>query len=170
MHKVHVSSLQKGGKTKAEQKILVGDPVPDLEAKNQDGKTIRLSDFRGKPVLLYFYPKDDTPGCTREACELRDEYSKFQRLNAVILGISAQTEESHREFKNKYHLPFDLLVDKKGELAQALGLDMTPLIGLHKRQSALLSPSGRLVRVYKKVDPEKHASEVLDDLKIVAER
>ena len=68
-----------------DQKISIGDPVPDFEARNQDGKTVRLSDFRGKPVLIYFYPKDDTPGCTREACEFRDEYSKFQRLGAVNL-------------------------------------------------------------------------------------
>src|SRR4051812_23472017 len=83
-----------------------GQAAPEFSAKNQDGKTIKLSELKGKPVLMYFYPKDDTPGCTKEACSFRDEYAKFKQKGAVILGVSAQDEASHRKFREKYHLPF----------------------------------------------------------------
>lgn len=141
-----------------------GHAVPDFTAKNQDGKEIRLSDFKGKPVLIYFYPKDDTPGCTQEACTLRDDYSQFQKQGAVILGVSRQDEKSHQEFKKKYHLPFDLLVDPDGKIAESLGVGTMPIIGFHKRQSLLIGPDGKLSKFYSDVDPREHSRKVLEDI------
>jgi peroxiredoxin Q/BCP len=141
-----------------------GEPAPDFSAPNQDGKIVKLSDFRGKPVLIYFYPKDDTPGCTREACSMRDEYSRFAAHGAVILGVSRQDEKSHQEFRKKYSLPFDLIVDKDGAIAKSFGVGSMPLLGLLERKSVLVGPDGKLVKFYREVDPDKHAHEVLADL------
>jgi peroxiredoxin Q/BCP len=144
-----------------------GEAVPNFSAKNQDGKVIQISEFRGKPVLLYFYPKDDTPGCTKEACSFRDEYSEFKKLGAVIFGVSRQDSKSHRAFKEKHRLPFDLLVDEDGSIAKSLGIGTIPLIGFHKRQSILIGPDGKVFRVYTDVDPKSHTQEVLKDLKSI---
>ncbi len=138
-----------------------GSPVPAFSAPNQDGKTVSLKDFSGKPVLIYFYPKDDTPGCTKEACALRDRFSRFQKAGAIILGVSRQDAASHRAFREKYRLPFDLLTDKDGDIAKALGVGTVPIIGVHKRQSLLVGADGKLAAFYGDVDPEKHADEVL---------
>src|SRR6478672_4717328 len=113
--------------------LPAGSPAPDVAAPNQDGKLVKLSELKGKPVLLYFYPKDDTPGCTKEACSLRDDYSRFQKAGAVILGVSRQDAESHKAFRAKYHLPFDLLTDKDGSFAKAFGAETMPVVGYHKR-------------------------------------
>jgi peroxiredoxin Q/BCP len=115
-------------------------------------------------VLVFFYPKDDTPGCTKEACSLRDVYRQFQAHGAVVLGVSRQDAKSHQAFRAKYHLPFDLLVDPDGKVAAAFGVGEYPVVGLHKRQSVLIGPDGKVVRCYPDVDPEKHAAEVLKDL------
>lgn len=144
-----------------------GDAVPDFSAKNQDGKEIRISDYRGKPVLIYFYPKDDTPGCTKEACSFRDEYAEFKKLGAVIFGVSRQDSKSHRAFKEKHRLPFDLLVDEDGSVAKSLGIGMMPIIGFHKRQSILIGPDGKVFRIYSDVNPKNHTQEVLNDLKSI---
>lgn len=141
-----------------------GDPVPDFQASNQDGKRVKLSDFAGKAVLLYFYPKDDTPGCTQEACTFRDEFAKFKQRGAVVLGVSRQSAETHRQFRKKHRLPFDLLVDENGDLAQSLGVGTMPVLGLHKRQSLLISADGRLIRFFEDVIPGSHAREVLSEL------
>ncbi len=141
-----------------------GNPAPDFSAKNQDGKVVRLSDFAGKPVLVYFYPKDETPGCTQEACSLRDEFTKFRKLGAVVLGVSTQGEASHREFKTQHKLPFDLLVDQDGKVARAMGVESIEGAGIHKRESVLLGSDHKVIRVYRDVDPSRHAAEVLRDL------
>lgn len=141
--------------------LAPGTQVPDISAKNQDGKVIKLSDFKGKPVLVYFYPKDDTPGCTKEACSLRDDYARFQKAGAVILGISRQDAASHRAFREKYHLPFDLLVDEDGSVAKALGVDTMPLVGYHKRQSLLIDKDGKVIKFFPDVSPAEHSAEVL---------
>lgn len=142
--------------------LTSGEKVPDFTAKNQDGKVIRLSDFKNSPVLIYFYPKDDTPGCTKEACSLRDNFAQFKKHGAVILGVSGQDEKSHQEFKKKYQLPFDLLVDSDGSLAKKLGVGS--MLGFHHRQSLLVGPDGKLMKFYSDVDPRTHSKEVLDTL------
>jgi peroxiredoxin Q/BCP len=141
--------------------LPTGAQAPDISARNQDGKLIRLSDLKGKPVLIYFYPKDDSPGCTKEACELRDSYAAFQKAGAVILGVSTQDAASHRAFRAKYHLPFDLLVDEDGAVAKAFGVASVPVIGYHQRQSVLLDAQGKVVKFFDKVDPATHSTEVL---------
>jgi peroxiredoxin Q/BCP len=144
--------------------IAVGASAPNFSAKNQDGKTVSLSDFKGKPVLLYFYPKDETPGCTKEACSFRDQYAAFTKQGAAVVGISAQDAKSHREFKDKHKLPFDLLVDSDGSIAKAFGVGKFPVLGLLKRQSVLLDKDGKVLKFYENVDPETHTEEVLKDL------
>jgi thioredoxin-dependent peroxiredoxin len=141
--------------------LAVGSPAPDIAARNQDGKVVKLSDFRGKPVLVYFYPKDDTPGCTREARSLSDDFSKYQALGVTILGVSRQGADSHRAFRDKYGLPFDLLVDEDGAIAKAFGVGSIPVLGLSKRQSVLVGADGRVVRFFDEVDPATHSSQVL---------
>jgi peroxiredoxin Q/BCP len=145
--------------------LAPGDKVPDFKAKNQDGKTVQLNDYKGKFVLLYFYPKDETPGCTTEAQCLRDKYSDIKKLNGEVLGVSRQDENSHQKFRAKENLPFDLLVDKDGSLGKLMGIGSMPVLGLSKRQSVLISPEGKVVKFYDDVNPEKHADEVIADLK-----
>lgn len=145
-----------------------GDAAPDVTAPNQEGKPVRIAAFHGKPVLLFFYPKDDTPGCTREVCGLRDVYGQFKKRGAVVLGVSRQDAKSHQGFREKHGLPFDLLVDADGKIAEAFGVSMMPILGLHRRQSVLIGPDGKVFRVYPDVDPEKHADEVLKDLDALA--
>ena len=141
--------------------LAPGTAAPDVSAPNQDGKLVKISELKGKPVLVYFYPKDDTPGCTKEACTLRDDYSKFQKAGAVILGVSRQDAKSHQEFKAKYHLPFDLLIDADGKFAAAFGVDTMPVVGFHKRQSVLLDAQGKVLKFFPDVDPASHSAEVL---------
>ena len=138
-----------------------GTLAPEVSAPNQDGKTVRIADLKGHPVLIYFYPKDDTPGCTKEACSLRDAYTRYQDLGIVILGVSKQDSASHKAFIAKYRLPFDLLTDADGEFAKAFGVKTVPLFGWHKRQSVLLDAEGKVVKSFDDVDPSKHAEEVL---------
>lgn len=141
-----------------------GDAAPDFSVKNQDGKTIQLSDLKGKYVLLYFYPKDDTPGCTKEACKFRDGFDLIKRHNVVVLGVSKQSEQSHRAFKKTYHLPFDLIVDEDGKLATSYSVETIPVLGFFKRESVLISPIGKVLKFYKDVDPEAHARQVIQDV------
>ena len=102
--------------------LKVGDKAPSFKLKNQDGKTISLSDFKGKPIVLYFYPKDDTSGCTKEACNFRDEFPKFGKMKAEIIGVSADSVESHKKFATKYKLPFNFLSDEKKEMIEKYGV------------------------------------------------
>lgn len=141
-----------------------GERAADFSAPNQDGKTVRLSQFKGRPVLLYFYPKDDTPGCTKEACSFRDAFADYKKLGAVVLGVSRQDEKSHVAFQKKYNLPFDLLVDRDGSMARAFGVGLMPLIGLHSRKSVLIDGKGTIAKVYDDVDPATHSGEVLRDI------
>src|ERR1700677_2182504 len=136
--------------------LSVGALAPNFSTKNQDGKTVSLSDFAGKPVLLYFYPKDETPGCTKEACEFRDKYTEFKKRGAVVIGISVQDEKSHLEFKTKHHLPFDLVVDTDGSIAKSFGVGKYPAAGLLKRQSVLIGKNGNVLKFYEDVNPDTH--------------
>ena len=105
----------------AETELKVGDPAPEFTLPAEDGRQVSLSDYRGKRVVLYFYPKDDTPGCTAQACGFRDAYPQIEEQNAVVLGVSADSEQSHRKFKTKYDLPFTLLIDADHQVAEAYG-------------------------------------------------
>jgi len=145
--------------------ISAGTQAPEFTAKNQDEKTVKLSDFKGKFVLLFFYPKDETPGCTKEACEFRDNYAEFKKLNTVVLGISRQGADSHKKFIAKHSLPFDLLIDNDGNIAKAYGVGTMPIVGFHKRMSVLIGPDGKVAHFYEDVDPSTHVLQVIGDIK-----
>ena len=143
-----------------------GTPLPaNLKAKNQNGQVIEFSSLKGKNILIYFYPKDDTPGCTKQACSLRDNFSRFKDSNTVIFGVSRQDEKSHKDFIAKHKLPFDLLVDTDGSLAKALGVETMPVVGFAKRQSLVIGPDGKVIQFFESVDPITHTDEVLKALK-----
>jgi Peroxiredoxin len=142
--------------------LEIGILAPLFSAVNQDGDTIRLESLRGKWVVLYFYPKDDTPGCTMEAKGFEQLREEFERENAVILGVSRDDERSHKEFCTKYGLNFHLLADKDGKIIEAYkakGMLFT------KRITYLIDPEGKIAFVWKKVNPSKHAKEVLEKLR-----
>jgi len=141
--------------------IAPGTAAPEVTARNQDDKEIKLADHKGKWILLYFYPKDDTPGCTKQACQLRDENKEFQKAGVQIFGVSKQSAQSHREFKAKYKLPFDLLADEDGKLGDAFDVGSMPIIGIYKRQSVLIGPDFKVKRFMDSVDPATHSKEIL---------
>lgn len=145
-----------------------GDLAPDFSTNAVVGDQtmpVRLSDYHGRPVVLYFYPKDNTPGCTKEACAFRDGYAKLARWGIVVLGCSIDSEESHRAFAKKYGLPFPLLLDPDKKIAQSYGADNgIPILGLDRRITFVIGPDGRILKVYPKVDPATHATRIIDDL------
>ncbi len=152
------------GQTRPMPKI--GDLAPAFTATATDGSTIRLGDFAGKWVVLYFYPKDDTPGCTKEACGFRDVFSQIQKKGAVVLGVSADSAKSHAKFTEKFKLPFPLLADEDREIVRAYGVwgEKTFMgrnyFGIH-RVTFLIGPDRRVRVVWPKVKAEEHAAEVL---------
>ena len=147
--------------------LTEGDNAPDFSVKNQNGDEVKLSDFRGKKVVLYFYPKDDTPGCTKEACSLRDGFAEFQKRGIEILGVSINDEQSHRKFISKYELPFTLLADTDHAVA-----DLYESYGEKKfmgktydgvlRRTFLIDETGKIKRIFDKVKVDEHADEVLE--------
>jgi peroxiredoxin Q/BCP len=145
--------------------IEIGTPAPEFELPDQDGQLHSLEDYRDQWVVLYFYPKDETPGCTTEACEFRDNIFAFRKLNAQILGVSLDDVESHKKFSENHGLPFPLLADSEGKAADAYGVK-TKMMGwtVAKRQTFIIDPQGKVARHYEKVDPDEHADEVLADL------
>ncbi len=148
----------------------VGIRAPAFTAFDQDGVKRTLSHYKGKWVLLYFYPKDDTPGCTKEACMLRDGFPLFEKIDAVILGVSVDSVKSHQKFIQKYNLPFTLLADESKEIVTAYGVwGKKKFMGREYvgtfRKSFLIDPKGRIAKVYDDVKPAIHADEVLADLK-----
>lgn len=140
--------------------LKVGDPAPDFKAVNEAGKTVSLGDFRGKALILYFYPKDDTPGCTIEAQSFRDSYSEFQNLDTIILGVSGDSQESHQAFKEKHQLPFSLLVDSDRKIAKAYGvaINLFP-----SRDVIMISDQGKVMKILRSVNPRTVAGELLKD-------
>jgi peroxiredoxin Q/BCP len=143
-----------------------GIPAPEIELKDQNEKTHKLSDYRGKPVVLFFYPEDDTPGCTLEACNFRDDYWAYQDVDAVIIGISADDEHSHAKFVDKYDLPFTLLADVETKTSQAYGVwQEKSFLGKKymgiARTSYLIDREGMIARTFEKVHPPSHSAEVL---------
>jgi peroxiredoxin Q/BCP len=152
------------------KKIKLNAKAPDFKLKDQDGKLHKLSDYKGRWVMLYFYPKDNTPGCTKEACGIRDEFKNFKNLNMVVLGVSADSPESHKKFIQKYKLPFTLLSDESKKVLKQYGVwGKKKFMGKEYegilRTSFLINPNGKIVKIYKEVKPETHAKEVLKDFK-----
>lgn len=148
----------------------VNQKAPDLKLPDQDGKTHSLTDYKGKWVLLYFYPKDDTPGCTKEACSIRDAFPDFRKLKAVVLGVSSDSVKSHKKFVEKYELPFTILADEDKKVVNSYGVwAKKKFMGREYmgtlRTSFLIDPAGKVAKIYEKVKPELHAQEVLEDLK-----
>jgi peroxiredoxin Q/BCP len=141
-----------------------GKPAPDFELRSDNGETVRLSELRGKPVVLYFYPKDDTPGCTRQACGIRDAWSEFQRAGAEVFGISADDEASHERFKSKYELPFTLLADPEHKLGEPYGVAQEGKSS-YERSTFVIDADGNVARVMRRVNPDRHADEVLAALR-----
>ena len=150
----------------ATEALTIGAPAPEFELSDQTGQLHSLEDYRDQWVVLYFYPKDETPGCTTEACEFRDNIFEFRKINVQILGVSFDDVESHRKFAENYDLPFPLLADTEGNAAEAYGVK-TKMLGMTiaKRQTFLIDPAGNLAKHYDKFNPETHSAEVLADLK-----
>src|SRR5271169_6604821 len=148
--------------------LKVGDLAPEFstDAVLGDQSTpVKLSDYYGRKVVLYFYPKDNTPGCTKEACSFRDGYNDLQRWGIVLLGCSIDSADSHRAFARKYSLPFPLLLDPDHKIAKAYGADNgIPILGLDRRITYVIGEDGRILKVYPKVDPAGHATEIVRDL------
>ena len=145
--------------------LVVGEPAPEFELSDQDGQLHSLEDYRDRWVVLYFYPKNGTPGCTTEACEFRDNIFEFRRLNAQVLGVSLDDVESHKSFAENHSLPFPLLADTRGDAADAYGVK-TRMFGMTvaRRQTFIIDPEGRLALHYEDVDPNTHSAEVIADL------
>ncbi len=151
---------------KLELKLKEGDRAPDFSAATHDGGKVALSDFKGRQVVLYFYPRDNTPGCTKEACAFRDDFAEVKKKGAIVLGVSTDSAKSHARFAEKYELPFTLLADEDKKIVQAygvwgpktfMGMKFT---GTH-RVTFLIGPDGRIKKIWPKVKPAEHAAEVL---------
>ena len=151
-------------------KIKLGKTAPDFTLSDQDGKSHKLSDYKKQWTLVYFYPNDDTPGCTKEACAIRDMMPDFKKLGLRVFGISIQDTKSHKKFAEKYRLPFTLLADSDKEVVTKYGVwGKKKFMGREYmgtlRISFLIDPKGKIVKIYEKVRPEIHAEEILKDLK-----
>jgi peroxiredoxin Q/BCP len=159
-------TLSWSGASNAEESMYEGKMAPEFELPDQTGELHSLEDYRDQWVVLYFYPKDDTPGCTTEACEFRDNIFAFRKLNAQIVGVSLDDVDSHKAFAEEYNLPFPLLADTEGTAADAYGVK-TRMMGwtVAKRQTFIIDPQGLVAKHYKTVKPDTHSAEVLADLK-----
>lgn len=147
----------------------VGTAAPDFKLPDQNGQVHTLQEYAGKWLVLYFYPKDDTPGCTQEACAFRDDLHQLTELGAQVVGVSVDDSASHAEFAKKYHLPFPLLADKSTTVAQSYGVLMNlVLIKAARRYTFLIDPQGRISKVYDKVETSRHSKEIIEDMKRVA--
>lgn len=151
---------------RAAETARAGQRAPAFTLPDQNSKTHALANYAGEWVVLYFYPKDDTPGCTKEACSFRDDLFQLEKLGAKVLGASVDDTESHAKFAQKYHLPFPLLADKDGKVAASYGaLTNLGLIKIAKRYTFLIDPQGNIAKTYLSVDTSRHSQEIIDDLK-----
>ena len=146
--------------------VETGKPAPDFTLRSDSGDTVHLADLRGKPVVVYFYPKDDTPGCTTQACAIRDSWGQFEKAGATVLGISPDSAESHEKFKTKFSLPFPLLADEDHAVAKAYGAwgekknYGKTYFGII-RSTFVIGPDGTVAKAFPRVDPKTHADKVL---------
>ena len=153
-------------------KLQEGDQAPGFETINQNEQKISLDDFKGKHVILYFYPRDNTPGCTKEACSFRDEFAQLESMGVVLLGVSCDSVASHQKFISKFELPFNLLADTSQQIVKAYGVWGPKQFmgktfnGIH-RVSFWINPEGIIERIWNKVKPDTHAKEVIDALKSI---
>ncbi|SRR3989344_2681513 len=150
-------------------KLKIGDNAPNFNLLDENNNNRSLFNYHGKYVLLYFYPKDDTPGCTTEACMIRDDFSGFQKLDVIVVGVSTDSVKSHKSFVEKYNLPFTLLSDEKKEVVKLYGVwGKKKFMGREYdgtfRTSFLINPKGKIEKIYENVKPAEHSKEVLKDL------
>lgn len=146
--------------------LPVGAMAPEVVGEAPDGSVTRLSAVRGHPAVVYFYPKDETPGCTKEACAFRDAFSRYQALHVTVFGVSRDSKESHAEFRNSHQLPFTLVSDESGAVTQSYGVSST--LGMASRVTFLIGADGKVARVWPDVDPGVHAKEVLAAIEAMA--
>lgn len=142
--------------------LAPGQPAPDFVAKSHDGKDVKLSAFKGRPVVIYFYPKDETPGCTKQACALRDSWNELEKKGVVLIGISGDSDDSHRAFAEHHKLPFMLVSDPDGKIAKQFGVPFRA--GFASRQTIVVDPEGKVKKIYRDVDVATHAQSVLGDV------
>jgi peroxiredoxin Q/BCP len=152
--------------TEAQLKLKEGDAAPGFTAATQDGRRVSLAELKGRNVILYFYPKDNTPGCNREACSFRDVFADFEKQGAVVLGVSTDSVKSHERFAAKFSLPFTLLADSDRKIVEAYGVwGEKKFMGVKyqgtSRVTFLIGPDGRIKKIWPKVKPGEHAKEVL---------
>jgi thioredoxin-dependent peroxiredoxin len=149
--------------------LAIGDQAPDFALQNEEGMTVQLKDMRGKKVLLYFYPKDNTPGCTKEACDFRDNFARLQQHGVEVFGISKDSAKAHGKFKEKYQLPFPLLVDANADVCEAYGvINKKSLFGKTflgiQRSTFLIDENGKLANIWRKVKVSGHVEQILNEL------
>ena len=155
----HAAPKASAPDTAATKELAVGDAAPDVALPLQNGKTIKLADFKGKPVAIYFYPADATPGCTVEAQGIRDTWADLSKEGIAVIGVSKQDADSHKAFIEKEKLPYDLAIDASGDIGKAFGVPMT--MGYHARQTFLIGKDGKLKKIWRTVSPQGHAQEIL---------
>ena len=145
---------------------VIGNNAPDFSLPDAHGEVHQLADYSKQWLVLYFYPKDDTPGCTKEACHFRDDLAQLEKLGAKVVGVSIDDGQSHMAFAKKYSLPFPLLSDKDGKVAKSYGaLTNLGIVKMAKRYTFLIDPQGHIAKVYLSVDTSRHSQEIIDDLK-----
>jgi len=149
--------------------LETGSPAPDFTLTDQNGDPHTLSEYQGRWVLVYFYPKDDTPGCTMEACTFRDRYADFKTAELKVFGVSTDGIESHKKFAEKYDLPFSLLADTSAAVTKLYGVKM-PAVRVAKRHSFLIDPEGTIRKIYRNVTPADHPEDILEDLKALKKK
>jgi thioredoxin-dependent peroxiredoxin len=149
------------GKDLGNMALSVGTQAPNFSVKDTNGNTVSLADYAGKTVILYFYPKDDTPGCTKEACSFRDAHTDYQSKNIVVFGVSMDDEASHKQFTDKYNLPFPLLADTNGAITRAYDVEGG---GYSKRVTYVIDGEGKIAKVYDLVKTDTHATDILAEL------
>jgi len=145
--------------------LAVGESMPPFSARDQENVVRSSAEFAGKPLVVYFYPRDATPGCTAEACAFRDAWERMQATGAIVLGVSTDGVDAHRTFANEHHLPFPLLADTSGEITGAFGVPIT--LGMAQRVTFIVGRNGKVAKVFPDVDPGVHVEEVLNALEAI---